>query len=334
VVCLSEPQFKACGPRSGRRGSRGKGTPTGSIPGTMQFLIATTLTFLGLSGFSATAQSQDTDNATSASYRKSTEGDDVVKNKLYPKKGRIELNLPDVGVVLNQSYVTTLLIHGGINYYFSEVWGFGVEGVFASNKDKDERACIESFYNNPDKEGGAECDPALEGKDISGSSRRNYGPAYVPIRELKYMLAANAVWNPVYGKQIVLLSATAYFDVFVTMGAGMAFSDYYPKATELRNGHPSRGTFPEKGSPEDTDANKPGAKLDARDEQGNLLYGPEGRPDVQSQSTFFVNFGVGQKYHFAKRFSFKVELRNYTLLGTESGFENFFTLWGGLGIRL
>ena len=285
---------------------------------------------------SSPASAQEPDNATSASYRKSTEGEDVVKNKIYPKKGRIELNLPDIGIVLNQSYIQTLIFHGGVNYYFNEVWGFGVEGVFASNKDKDERACIETFYNDPDKEGGPECDPGLSGEGAGASgSRRNYGPAYVPIRELKYMIAANAVWNPVYGKQIVLLSATAYFDVFVTMGAGMAFSDYYAKSTLLRNGKDSRGTFPEKGSAEDTDANKPGAKPNETDpETGNLLYGPEGRPDVQPQSTFFVNFGIGQKYHFAKRFNFKVELRNYTLLGTESGFENFFTLWGGFGVRL
>lgn len=289
------------------------------------------LLLLSMAALANSAVAQD--GSTSASYRKSTEGDEVVKNKLYPKKGRIELNIPDVGVVLNQSYINTFVFHGGINYYFSEVWGFGVEGVFASNSDKDERKCIESFYNNPETEPGLECDIALAGEDIRSDSRRNYGPAYVPIRELKYMLAANAVWNPVYGKQIVLLSSTAYFDVFVTMGAGMAFSDYYQKSLELRNGKPSRGTFPEKGSSEDNENNRPGAKKDESDENG-LLYGPEGRPAVQSQSTPFVNFGVGQKYHFAKRFNFKIELRNYTLLGTESGFENFFTLWGGLGIRL
>lgn len=272
--------------------------------------------------------------ATSADYRKATEGEDVVKNKLYPKKGKVELNLPDVGLVLNQSYVNTYLLHGGINYFFSEVWGLGIEGAFAINSDKDERKCVEAFYYNPDKiPGVAECDqdPNLGGADIpAGESRMRYGPAYVPIRELKFLVGGNLIWNPVYGKQIMLMRATAYFDVFVTMGGGLAFSTFYAESTLLRNGKPSRGAAPEGSST----VNLPGATKGQKDSTGKLLYGPEGRPDPLDQSPPYIDFGIGQKYHFAKRFNFKVELRNFTLVGTDQGFENFFTLWGGFGARL
>ena len=46
-----------------------------------------------------------------------------------------------------------------------------------------------------------------------------------------------------------------------------------------------------------------------------------------------INLGLGQKFHFMKRFHIKAELRNYTLLATPTGFDNFFTLWGGIGVR-
>ena len=255
-------------------------------------------------------------------YRKAVEGEDVVRNKLFPKKGRIELNGPDFGVILNQSYVNTFLFHGGLNYYFSEVWGFGAEFALAMNRNKGERECIENFFNNPRKSAAPEC-----GTEDQVPEGGNYGPAYVPIRELKYIIAGNAIWNPVYGKQIMLLRATAYFDVFVTMGGGLAFSDAYPKSSTLRNGKDSRGVFPETGP------GGPGARPGETDSDGNLLYGETGRPDPVQASNPLVNFGIGQKYHFAKRFNVKAELRNYTLLGTESGFDNFFTLWGGFGMR-
>ena len=38
--------------------------------------------------------------------------------------------------------------------------------------------------------------------------------------------------------------------------------------------------------------------------------------------------------HFYERFYFKAELRNYTLLQTEAGYDTFFMLWAGLGARL
>ncbi len=286
------------------------------LPTTAFSVLAAAMLMAGALTTSFEARAEEDD------YRKAVEGEDVVRNKLFPKKGRIELNGPDVGVILNQSYVNTFLFHGGLNYYFSEVWGFGAEVALAINNDKNERNSIENFYNNPRKSPGPQYGP-----DDQVPAGGNYGPAYVPIRELKYIIAGNAIWNPVYGKQIMLLRATAYFDVFVTIGGGMAFSDYYPLSTELRNGKPSRGTFPESGT------GGPGARPGETDADGNLLYGTEGRPDVVNAANPLVNFGVGQKYHFAKRFNVKAELRNYTLLGTDSGFDNFFTLWGGFGMR-
>jgi outer membrane beta-barrel protein len=264
---------------------------------------------------------------TSQSYRKASEGDDVVKNKLFPKKGKVEINGLNVGAILNQSYVNTILFHGGVSYFANEEWGFGIEGLFASNQDNSARYCIEHFYNDPKSEVGAQCDkvPGHEGESFPSGSKANYGPAYVPIREVKYAIAATAIWNPVYGKQLFFLSGTGYFDLFVTMGAGMVFSDFYPEKTTLNNGKPSRGNFPADGS----GGVEPGATVSE-----TSSYGVDGRPVPEQASDFMLTTWVCQKYHFADRFNLKVELRNYLLLGTSSGFDIFFALWGGVGMRL
>ena len=149
-------------------------------------------------------------------YKKATEGDDVIKNKLYPKQGHVELNGPNVGVILNQSYVSTYLFNGGINYFWSETWGLGLEMSYALNKDRPERDCIENFYNDPDFLVSAECNA---GDDVlTQENRANYGPAYVSIREYNYLFSANALWNPIYGKQILLLSSVMSFDIYASVG--------------------------------------------------------------------------------------------------------------------
>ena len=69
------------------------------------------------------------------------------------------------------------------------------------------------------------------------------------------------------------------------------------------------------------------------DEAGGPYYGKEGRPTAQKQSNVFLDGGIGQKIHFGKKFHLKGELRNHLVLGTPGGFDMFFTLWGGLGMR-
>lgn len=251
-------------------------------------------------------------------YKKAVDDDEVVKNKLFPKKGKIEFN-GDVGFLLNQSYISSLALHLNFNYFTSEAWGFGLEGLLFFNSDKSERTCIESFYNDPKDEVDAQC-RGDGSEQLSGTEdKATYGPAYVPIRELQFIGAATATWNPVYGKQLFFLSGTGYFDLYVTMGAGIAGSNFYKKETQLPNGISSR----------DDGTENYGAKLGE-----SQYYGIDGRPEPEAQMSPLITLGVGQKYHFGKSFSFKFELRNYTLLGTEDGFEAFFALWGGVGIRL
>lgn len=254
----------------------------------------------------------------------------VVMKKDYPHEKKIEINGPNAGMILNQSYVNTMLIHIGATYYTSEVWGFGLEAGFALNSDKKERTCIESFLNDFDSQVGVECSPDPSKIPPSTSTARwNYGPAYVPIRELKTLFAATAVWTPVYAKQLLMMASVNHFDLYLTMGGGVAMSDYYEKSTVLANGKNSRGPAPAQGSNEPL----PGAGPDEAGPDGNLMYGKAGRPAPRADTDIFITGGIGQKYHFMERFNFKIELRDYLLLGTDAGFDNFVALWAGLGMR-
>jgi outer membrane beta-barrel protein len=261
-------------------------------------------------------------------YKKATEGEDVIKNKLYPKKGKVELNGPNLGLILNQSYIDSYLINAGMNYFWSESWGMGAELSFVLNKDRYERYCVEHFYNDPDYEIADECgEPEnLQGlpKDPNGSGG-NYGPAYVNIREYNMLLTGNAIWNPIYGKEIFFLAAVVNFDVFVTMGGGLAMTTFYELDASLNNGKESRGNFPAPGS---TTGQRPGAEPNETDS-----YGKAGRPTPRKESKIFLDAGIGQKVHISQKLNFKAELRNHIVLGTPGGFDMFFTLWGGLGFR-
>lgn len=263
-------------------------------------------------------------------YDRAIEGSDNVKNKLYPRQKRFELSAPNGGMILNQSYVETLLLNAGFVYHLSEEWGFGLDVSLASNSDKAERYCIENFYNDPGKQlaspcGGREALDDLGDRDGADGRLANYGPAYVPIREIQNIFTLNAVWVPVYGKQLVLLSSTSYFDLFFELGGALVTSQYYEKQEILRNGNASRGTFK-------SDGTQPEPPIGAEPDEADS-YDVDGRPEPISQSNIALNVGIGQKFHFGDKFHLKMYLRNLTLLGTPSTFENLFVLFGGFGMR-
>jgi outer membrane beta-barrel protein len=257
---------------------------------------------------------------------------------MYPKDRRIEFNVPNLGFIMNQSYVNTLMISGGGSYYFSESWGLGVEIGIGSNSDKAERVCIETFFYDPSDEVGSPCgDPSLiDGTDQNNDGFPRLGPAYVPVREINSIIMANVLWTPVYGKQLLMMSATSYFDLFVEMGLGIASSTFYRKQEVLKNGKVPRGPFsipPENPTPEDIEqVNSSNDQIGATLEE-SYAYGLEGRPDPLSENHVVLNLGIGQKFHFGKLFHFKIYIRNMTLIGTAQGFDNLLSVNGGLGVR-
>ena len=263
-------------------------------------------------------------------YKRAIEGKNNVKNKNYPKKKRFELSVPNVGMVLNQSYIETFVLNVGFVYYFSEEWGFGLDYTTASNSDKGERSCIENFYNDPSNQLADPCGDVSNLEELGDRSstpprNANYGPAYVPIREISSIITLNVTWVPVYGKQLIFFNNTNFFDLYFEFGGSLVSSTYYSQQEILRNGNASRGTFNEDGT-------QPNPPIGAEPNEFGS-YGIEGRPDPIGESHVALNFGIGQKFHFLKRFHAKLYLRNMTLLGTENTFENLFALFGGFGAR-
>ncbi len=265
-----------------------------------------------------------------ADYHKATEGRDVVMGKLYPKSERLEADA-DLGFVMNQSYVNTLLMGVAGTYYFNENFGLGLTFQQAFNSDKAERTCIESFYYDPKNQVGVACGDraTLDAARTNNDRFPLYGPAYVPIREIQQVIGGNLVWAPVYGKQLLLLSTTSYFDLFFELGLGLTSSVFYPKQEVLRNKNAPRGTYQTGNRPEDVATN---AKIGALPTETDS-YGTDGRPDPVSNSNPMLNLGVGQKFHFGKMFHVKLAVRNMTLLGTDGGFDNLLALYGGVGLR-
>ena len=115
---------------------------------------------------------------------------------------------------------------------------------------------------------------------------QDMGPAYVPIREINYIITGNYVWNPVYGKQLLFLSSTSHFDLFFEFGGGFMMSNFYPERNVLNNGNEPRAPYytdePEKNV-------NVGALVDDDDS-----YGIFGRPVPLAETSPLLNLGVGQ----------------------------------------
>ena len=274
----------------------------------------------------------------SRGYSKAVEGQAVVLNKLFPKAGRAEI-VSNFGGIINQSYINTILIQGGFNYYFSEVWGMAIEGVYAINSDKNERLCLEGFYNLPKEtevkgvcyqDGPNDHKPSKEKPSLS-----NMGPAYVPITELQYLFSLSTIWTPVYGKQIFsALPVTGHMDIFFTIGGGLATTNHFAQKTKVKG----EGGGKEKKLRCQGDDGAEVAKLPPISTCGVFFddkekWGKGGRPEPQKKPALAINLGIGQKYYFASRLYLDIELRTYNLIGGAETFHNFFTLWGGLGFR-
>lgn len=263
-----------------------------------------------------------------AAYRKAVEGNEVVKGKLYPRDGRIQINALQFGGILNQSYLTTLLIPVGLTYHFNEWHALNAEFALGISFDQSARGCVESFYYSPKNaaESSGDSNPcppetppqAPRTPDAGEKPAYQRKPAYVPIRQIDQLYSLNYQWTPVYGKALWFMSAVGYLDFYTTTGLGLASSTLWP----LKNTTATGARTLEEGVPaENTDE-----------------WGPDGRPVPVSQMGPTLSMGIGSRMYFAKIFTFNLDFRNTTLLGDDGNggtdIMNFFTIWGGLGLLL
>jgi outer membrane beta-barrel protein len=284
---------------------------TKSLSFSLTFLLAVCLQFLWV-------------NNSFADYRRAVEGNEVVKGKIYPRSGRFQANLGGGGI-LNQSFLRTNLGVANATYHFSEWHAISFEGAFGFSKDAPERECIENFYWNPQE---AQNNGATDSCDVNNETDPNQDPnpqkdnlspfrrkpAYMPIRQIDNLFGLSHQWTPVYGKALYFLSTVGYLDFYTIVGLGAAMSTYWPLKNTLTNG---QNILDAKGT---SDANE---------------YGRAGRPPEEKQTSPTFSLGIGNRFYFAKHFIVNMELKNYTVFGSNgkggSDWMNFVSLWGGLG---
>jgi outer membrane beta-barrel protein len=329
---MNPPPLSAPTVNSGASGKRGVGV--GKL---LSLLFAVLLPL-------ATVVSQQ---ANAADYRKSVEGNEVVKGKFYPKTGRFQINAAGGGL-LNQSFINTLLFGGSLTYHFQEWHAMNFEVFAGLSSDKADRTCIENFYldedyakasgssikgpcplkepapkNAADIAAGEGTPPENTDKDAAYyASRAPFAKnaAFMPIRELSFLGAANYQWTPVYGKSLFFLSQVLYLDFYLNAGLGLAMSNYYPLKDKIEDENGALKPIKEVGTTDDK------------------KYGKEGRPQVQSQTSPMGVFAIGSRFYMARKFILDVQLKNYSIIG-ENGqggtdFSAPFALLGGVGILL
>ena len=271
--------------------------------------------------------------------RTQDEYSEVVLNKKYPKKNKIEISVPTIGYIFNQSYINSIMLQGAISQYRNEEWGLSLDVAKFINEDKYERYCLERFYNDflfkldqfcPEV-GQDPVEPITQGSStVSGT---NFGPAYVPIVELESIAMLSGVWTPTYGKVLIASNILVYLDFFLSFNAGVAKYKYYPLMTTLKNGKKSR-----QSSIEYEENNVPACtQIDVGicpEENYEDFIGENGRPEAESKTSPIVSLGIGQKFHFGKYFNLKVEFRTYNILSLDQGVGTYVSGMVGLGVRL
>ena len=282
----------------------------------------------------ASSRGEESEEASSA---KDPSGLSVeIKNRLYKTHKTFELRLQG-GLILNNPYLEPMAMHGAATYYLTPNLGLGVDFLYAINTDKNERVCVETFYNTHNHNLGL---PACTGSYDSQASQQhlapyveggakatpppypNMGPAYAPIREINMVIAGTLTWLPFYGKILLFMSRVAHTHTFLTLGGGVAMSDFYPEKKTTASGHILRGPTPPAGSKKKA----PGVPATNTNE-----YGEGGRPTPIQETTPTLTLGVGQKFHLSSHIALLIEGRGMFLFGTEDSYEVYFAVWGGLG---
>ena len=137
----------------------------------------------------------------------------------------------------------------------------------------------------------------------------------------------------IYGKQLAFLSFANRFDFYFKAGAGVTLSEFYEEQKTLKNGKKFRTDYFEK-DPKTTPGCPPGMGVCPDTEDWENFVGKAGRNTPSSDTTPTITFSIGQRLHFLGHFNFTAEIRNYTLVLTQEGFESFTILWAGLGARI
>lgn len=120
----------------------------------------------------------------------------VIRPKYMAKRGKIELSGQGT-LIMNQSFIYSLLGTGLLDYHFTEYLALELGGSVGFSVDKEEKRILKDEF------------------DIE-----------TQILRTKYIFSGGILWTPAYGKTQLPDGQVLYFDTFVTAQGGVTGIEY------------------------------------------------------------------------------------------------------------
>lgn len=120
----------------------------------------------------------------------------VIRPRYMAKRNRMELGGQGT-LIMNQSFIYTLMATGLLDYHFSEMFALELGMSYGFSIDKEDKRILEDEY------------------EIN-----------TQILRTQYIFGGGLVWTPIYGKTQLPSGQVVYFDSFLTFQGGMTGIQY------------------------------------------------------------------------------------------------------------
>lgn len=120
----------------------------------------------------------------------------TIRPRYMAKRGRLELGGQGM-LIMNQSFIYTLMASGILDYHFSEMFALELGASYGFSIDKEDKRILEQEF------------------DIN-----------TQILRTQYIFNGGLLWTPIYGKTQLPSGQVIYFDSFLTAQAGMTGIEY------------------------------------------------------------------------------------------------------------
>lgn len=115
----------------------------------------------------------------------------VIYPKYVQKRDRMELS-GQMTVVMNQTFIYTLMLSGLLDYHFSEMFALELNASFGFSIDKEDKRVLDDEFE-----------------------------IKTQILKTKYIVGLGILWTPIYGKSQMPSGKLIYFDSYIYLGLGM-----------------------------------------------------------------------------------------------------------------
>ena len=120
----------------------------------------------------------------------------VIRPRYMTKRNRIELGGEGL-LIMNQSFIYTLLLSGILDYHFSEMMAIELGVAYGFSIDKEDKRILQDDFQ-----------------------------INTQILRTQYIANGGLLWTPIYGKTQLPSGQVVYFDSFVTAQAGLTGINY------------------------------------------------------------------------------------------------------------